>query len=107
MNQPRTRTAWQPQPGAGDPGRGGMSQLAAYDAGLTENPGCWIQPVRLYPDPRLDPASPDYDPDLADQVAWEERGAAQYQDEAQSPRAGTGPQAGTGPETWPEPELPF
>jgi hypothetical protein len=37
-----------------------MSQLGAHDAGLTDDPGCWVQPVTVYWSPRLDPRSPEY-----------------------------------------------
>ncbi len=86
MSSPETWPSWQPQPGAESPGNGGMSQLAAYDAGLTDDPGCWVQPIRVYWTPKLDPASPEYDPGLAAEVAWEERGA-------EPPQPGTEPEA--------------
>jgi hypothetical protein len=94
MSNPETWPSWQPQPGAESPGNGGMSQLAAYDAGLTDDPGCWVQPIQVYWTPKLDPASPEYDPGLAAEVAWEERGA--YAEP---------PQPGTEPEAEPEAEL--
>jgi hypothetical protein len=66
---------WQPPHDADAPDRdGGMSQLGAYEAGLTDEPGCWVQPVEVYWSPRLDPRSPEYDPEFAAQVEWEERG---------------------------------
>lgn len=68
------RETW-PLPGAEDATQGGMSQLAAYDAGLTDDPGCWVQPIKVYWTPLLDPGSPEYDPEFAAEVAWEERGA--------------------------------
>jgi hypothetical protein len=77
-----------------------MSQLAAYDAGLTDDPGCWVQPIDIR-DPRLKPESPEYDPEYAAEVAWEERGAAEFQAEAESH------QPDTGPEPDAELELPF
>jgi hypothetical protein len=50
--------SWQPPPDADDPDRdGGMSQLGAYEAGLTDDPGCWVQPVEVYWSPRLDPGA--------------------------------------------------
>jgi len=68
--------SWQPPPGAEDPDRGdGMSQLGAYEAGLTDDPGCWVQPIEVYWSPRLDPRSPEYDPEFVVQVEWEEPGA--------------------------------
>ena len=107
MNRPETRPSWQPQPNAEDPSRGGMSQLAAYEAGLTHDPGCWVQPVEVYWSPRLDPSSPEYDPGFADQVAWEEPSPEEARVQAESHQPAAGPQAGTEPEAWPEPELPF
>ena len=101
MNRPRTWPSWQPQPGAGDPGQGGMSQLAAYEAGLTDDPGCWVQPVQVYWSPRLDPSRPEYDPEYVARVEWEEPGPGEDQTPA-------GPhQPRPEPETWPEPDLPF
>jgi hypothetical protein len=96
---------WQPQPGAEDPSQGGMTQIAAYDAGLTDDPGCWVQPIQVYWSPRLDPASPEYDPQFADQVAWEEPTAAEQQamDQSRQPDPPHRPE----PDAWPEPELPF
>jgi hypothetical protein len=64
---------WQP-PDAEDPDRGGMSQPGAYEAGLTDDPGCWVQPVEVYWSPRLDPRIPEYDPEFVAQVEWEEPG---------------------------------
>jgi hypothetical protein len=59
----------------GRPGPGrGMSQFGAYDAGLTGDPGCWVQPIEVYWIPHLDPRSPEYDLEFADRVAWEEPG---------------------------------
>ncbi len=67
--------SWQPPPGAEDPDRGGgMSQLGAYGAGLTDDPGCWVQPIEVYWSPRLDPRSPEYDPEFVAQAEWEEPG---------------------------------
>jgi hypothetical protein len=106
VSAPGTWPSWQPRPEAGDPGRGGMSQLAAYDAGLTGDPGCWTQKIQVYWSPRLDPASPEYDPQFADQVAWEQPSPAEQR--ALDARQ---PQPGPPPEPWPgadaEPELPF
>jgi hypothetical protein len=65
---------WQLPSGAEAAERGGADQLRAYDAGLTDDPGCWVQPVQLTPDPRLDPASPFYDEIRAWQDFWENRG---------------------------------
>jgi hypothetical protein len=64
----------QPPPDAEDPdqGGGGMSQLGAYDAGLTDDPGSWVQPVTVYWSPRLDPRSPEYDPEFAARVEWQD-----------------------------------
>ena len=59
MTWPENWPFWRPEPGAETPGNGGMTQLAAYEAGLTDDPGCWIQPVKVYWDPRLDPDGPD------------------------------------------------
>ena len=97
--------AWQPQPGTEDPSRGGMSQLAAYEAGLTDDPGCWIQPAQVYWSPRLDPGSPEYDPEFVAQVAWEEPSPAEARAMAEEHQPDTGPRAGPEPDA--EPELPF
>lgn len=51
-----------------------MSQLGAYEAGLTDDPGCWVQPIEVYWSPRLDPRSPEYDPEFVVQAEWEEPG---------------------------------
>lgn len=59
----------------GNPDRsGGMSQLGASDAGPTGDPGSRVQPIEVYWSPRLDPRSPEYDPEFVAQVAWEEPG---------------------------------
>jgi hypothetical protein len=105
VNHPETWPAWQPQTGTEDPSQGGMSQLAAYDAGLTDDPGCWIQPIEVYQDPRLDPSSVEYDPEYAAKVAWEQPSPAEYRAMAESPPPATAPQAGPDPDA--EPELPF
>jgi len=107
MNRPETWPSWRPQPGELDLSRGGMSQLAAYEAGLTDDPGCWVQPVEVYWSPRLDPRSPEYDPEFVAQVAWEEPSPAEAQALAAEHQPDTGPQAGSEPDVWPEPELPF
>jgi hypothetical protein len=107
MSWPETWPTWQPQPGPEDPGRGGMSQLAAYEAGLTDNPGCWVQPIEVYWSPRLDPRSPEYDPDFAAAAAWEEPSPAEAQALAESHQSEPEAQAGPEPDAWPEPELPF
>jgi hypothetical protein len=78
-----------------------MSQLGAYEAGLTDDPGCWVQPIQVYWSPRLDPRSPEYDPEFAAQVEWEEPGPGEAQAQAESLQPDTEPEAG------PEPELPF
>jgi hypothetical protein len=105
VNRPETWPEWQPQPGTENPGHGGMSQLAAYDAGLTDDPGCWIQPIEVYQDPRMDPRSPEYDPEYVAMVAWEEPSPAEYRAMAESPPPPPRPQAG--PDPGAEPELPF
>jgi hypothetical protein len=70
--------SWEPLPGSEKPRPGeGMSRLSAYEAGLTDDPGSWVQPVEVYWSPRLDPRSPDYDPEFVSQVAWEEPGPDQ------------------------------
>ena len=74
MSWRETGSLWQPPPDAGSPDRGGMSQLRAYDAGLTEDPGSWVQAIEVYWSPRLDPRSPEYDPEFVAQVEWEEPG---------------------------------
>ena len=51
-----------------------MSQLGAYDSGLTDDPGSWVQPIAVYWSPRLDPRNPEYDPEFAARVEWEEPG---------------------------------
>ena len=103
MSRPETWPSWRPPPGAEQPGNGGMSQLAAYDAGLTDNPGCWVQPIQVYWAPKLDPASPEYDPQLAAEVAWEEPRPGEAEAQAEPPWPGTEP--GRGPEAEPEAEL--
>jgi hypothetical protein len=105
VNRPETWPEWQPQPGTEDPSQGGMSQLAAYDAGLTDDPGCWIQPVEVYQDPRMDPRSPDYDPGYAAMVAWEQPSPAEYRAMAEALPPPPRPQATPEPDA--EPELPF
>jgi hypothetical protein len=103
MSWRETWPSWQPQPGAESAGRGGMSQLGAYDAELTDDPGSWIQPVQTYWSPRLDPRSPEYDPDFAARVEWEEPGPGEAQAQDETP----GPQPEPETERGPEPELPF
>lgn len=51
---------------AGSPAeRGGATQDAFYEAGLIDDPGRWIQPIDVgYWDERLNPQSPEYDPDF-------------------------------------------
>jgi hypothetical protein len=49
--------SWQPPPDAED---------------LTDDPGSWVQPVTVYWSPRLDPSSPEYDPEFVARVEWEE-----------------------------------
>jgi hypothetical protein len=51
-----------------------MSQLGAYDAGLTDDPGCWVQPIEVCWSSRLDPRRVDYHPDFVARVEWEEPG---------------------------------
>ncbi|HEY3941400.1 MAG TPA: hypothetical protein VGL60_02850 [Acidimicrobiales bacterium] len=82
-----------------------MSQLGAYDAGLTGDPGCWTQPIEIYQDPRMDPSSPEYDPGYAAMVEWEEPSPAEYRAMAEEPPPPPRPQAGPDPDA--EPELPF
>jgi hypothetical protein len=106
VNRRNTWAAWQPQPEAGDPSQGGMDQLAAYDAGLTDDPGCWVQKLELRGDPRLDPRSPDYDPQYAAEVAWEEPSPEDIRVIADR-QPDIRPQAGYEPEEQAEPELPF
>jgi hypothetical protein len=65
------RPSRQPETGTESPDREGISQLRAYDAGLTGDPGCWVQPIEVYWSPRLDPRSPEYDPEFVDRVEWE------------------------------------
>jgi len=101
MTWPETWPSWQPQPGAESPGRGGMSQLSAYEAGLTDDPGSWVQPIEVYWSPRLDPRSLEYDPEFAARVEWEEPSPKEAKAQAESPQPDTEPEAG------PEPELPF
>jgi hypothetical protein len=101
MSWRETWPSWQPQPGAESPGRGGSSQLGAYEAGLTDDPGSWVQPVKAYWSPRLDPSSPEYDPEFAARVEREEPGPGETQAQAEPPGPGAEPGAG------PEPELPF
>jgi hypothetical protein len=74
LSWPEIGSSWQPPPGADSPDRGGMTQLRAYDAGLTGDPGCWVQPIKVYWSPLLDPGSPEYDPEFVAQVEWEEPG---------------------------------
>ena len=70
--------SWEPLPDAESPDRGGgMSRLRAYEAGLTDDPGSWVQPIEVYWSPRLDPRSPEYDPEFVSQVEWEEPGPDQ------------------------------
>ncbi|HVT67214.1 MAG TPA: hypothetical protein VHF26_05660 [Trebonia sp.] len=101
-----TWTAWQPPPEAEDPSHGGMTQLAAYHAGLTDDPGCWARKLELYWDPRLDPGSPEYDPQLAAEVAWEEPSPAEAQALDAQHQPDTQPQPGPEPDG-PEPEAGF
>ena len=63
--------SWQPPPGADSPDRGDMTQLRAWEEGLTDDPGSWVQPIEVYWSPRLDPRSPDYDPEFVARVEWE------------------------------------
>jgi hypothetical protein len=107
MNHPGTWPAWQPQPAADDPTQGGMTQLAAYDAGLTDDPGCWTQKVELHQSPRLDPESCEYDPEYAARVAWEEPSPAEQRALDELRRQYPEPPARPGPEAQSEPELPF
>lgn len=104
MSRPETWPAWQPHPGGQAPGLGGMSQLAAYEAGLTDDPGCWARKIETYWSPKLDPASPEYSPEFADAVAWEEPGPGDFP-AADPCQTGTWPQTEPGPDA--EPELPF
>lgn len=97
MSSPETWPSWQPH--AEDPSQGGMSQIAAYDAGLTGDPGCWTQKIEVYQDARLDP------PEFVDRVAWEEPSPAEYQAMAEAPPPQPGPDPG--PDPGYEPELPF
>lgn len=57
-----------------------MSQLGAYEAGLTDDPGFWVQLIEVYWSLRLDPRSVEYDPEFAAQVeregAWPRQGRA-------------------------------
>jgi|HubBroStandDraft_2_1064218.scaffolds.fasta_scaffold1137695_2 hypothetical protein len=63
---------WQPSPDSAWPAqRGGCTQLAAYEAGLTDDPGVWIQEIDVS-DPKANPSSPDYDPDYHAMLALEE-----------------------------------
>lgn len=111
MSHPETWPSWQPPSSGVDLSRGGMSQLAAYEAGLTGDPGCWIQPIEVYWSPRLNPRSPEYDPAFADAVAWEEPGPADARAMAEAQALAESLQPD--PEPWPgpdpdaEPELPF
>jgi len=75
MSWPDIWPPWQPPQDAEDPDRvGGMSQLGAYDAGLTDDPGCWIRPIEVCWSSRLDPEGADYDPDFVAWVEWGEPG---------------------------------
>jgi hypothetical protein len=105
MNRPETWPSWQPQPGPKDPSQGGMSQLAAYEAGLTDDPGCWIQPIEVYQSPRMDPSSVEYDPEYVAKVEWEEPSPAEYRAMAEAPPPEPGPDPG--PDPGYELELPF
>jgi hypothetical protein len=107
VNQPETWPSGQPQPGTEDPSQGGMSQLAGYEAGLTDDPGCWVQPVQVYWSPRLDPGSPEYDPEYVARVEWEEPNPAETRAQAEAPQPDAGPQPGPEPDKSPEPDLPF
>jgi hypothetical protein len=52
---------WEPSPESGNPAeRGGCTQSAANEAGMTKDPGAWVQEVDIS-DPRLDAASDEYD----------------------------------------------
>ena len=84
-----------------------MSQLAAYGAGLTDDPGCWVQKIEVYWSPRLDPSSPEYDPEFAAAVALEEPGPGESEAQAETRQPEPGPQAAAEPDAWPEPDLPF
>lgn len=55
-------------PGSESPDRC-MSQLRADDAGLTGDPGSWVQPTEVYLIPCLHPRSPD--PESVARVEWE------------------------------------
>lgn len=46
-----------------------MSQLRADDAGLTGDPGSWVQSTEVYLNPCLDSRSPD--PESVARVKWE------------------------------------
>ncbi len=74
MSWQETWPEWQPPPDADSPDRADMTQLRAWEEGLTDDPGSWVQPIEVYWSPRLDPRSPDYDPEFAIQIEWEERG---------------------------------
>ena len=91
MNRPGTWPSWRPHPGAEDPSRAGMSQLAACEAGLTGDPGCRVQPAQVYRDARLDPGSPERDPGLAAAVAREQPGPANTSKRRNRPRRHPGP----------------
>jgi hypothetical protein len=80
-----------------------MTQIAAYDAGLTDDPGCWIQKIDLL-DPRLNPDSPEYDPGYAAEAAWEEPSPAEQLTMDQARQAEPEPQAGPEHDPWLEPE---
>jgi hypothetical protein len=42
-------SSWWPPVGTEDPDQsGGISQLEAYGAGLTDDPGSWVQPIKVY-----------------------------------------------------------
>ena len=64
---------WVPQATADEAAElGGMSRLRAWEAGLTADAGCWTQPVRrTIRDPRLDPASPQYDEEYKNELDQE------------------------------------
>ena len=65
---------WQPSPESGHPAeRGGCTEDAAYDAGLTPEPQGWTTRADQ-PDPRLDPDSDRYDPGYDAARAFEEPG---------------------------------
>ena len=61
-----------------------MSQLGAYEAGLTDDPGSWVQPVEVYWSPRLDPRSPEYDPEFVARYAGSGNRAAEAMNAARA-----------------------